>query len=42
VVFAPPLPRPPTAAFVGGEPVPILEGGRVALRALPADVALRY
>jgi hypothetical protein len=42
VVFAPPLPRPPSAAFVGGEPVPILEGGRVALRALPADVALRY
>ena len=42
LVFAPPLPRPPRAAFVGGEPVPILEGGRVAVRALPADVALRY
>jgi hypothetical protein len=42
IVFAPPLPRPASAAFVDGEPVPILEGGRVAVGALPADVALRY
>jgi hypothetical protein len=42
IVLAPPLPRPPIAAFVDGEPAPILEGGRVAVRKLPADVALRY
>jgi hypothetical protein len=40
--LAPPLPGPVREAFLDGKPVKPLPGGRVAVGALPAEVAIRY